>query len=183
MNKSVTKQKSKALEIYFWKFCRSRTQETSIYIFTQPTPLAAPNMVKFCANTKRNVNVWDSLPYPTEFSQDGHLSAVEKSSRYRAQFNVKIRAKKNAGCPISFRAWKLPVTSLRLCWRHNQIFSRRYVSIFHWEWGSARALVELRYKEPGSLLPRKTNVKVNNSTTRLLKTTTTTITTCIWYEQ
>ena len=30
MNKSVTKQKSKALESYFWKFCRSRTQETSI---------------------------------------------------------------------------------------------------------------------------------------------------------
>ena len=56
MNKSVTKQKSKAFEIYFWKFCRSRTQETSIKIFTQPTPFVAPNMVKFCTKTKCNVN-------------------------------------------------------------------------------------------------------------------------------
>ena len=125
MNKSVTKKKSKALEIYFWKICRNRTQETSIKILTQPTPLVAPNMVEFCAKMKRNVNVLDSLPYPTEFSQNGHLSVVEKSSCYRAQFIVKICAKKNAGYPISFRAWKLPVTSLRLRWRHNQIFSRR----------------------------------------------------------
>ena len=125
MNKSVTKQKSKTLETYFWKFWRSRIQETSIKIFTQPNPLVAPNMVKFRAKMKRNVNVWDSLPYPTEFSQNGHLSFVEKSSCYRAQFIVKIRAKKNAGCPTSFRTWKLPVTSLRLRWRHNQTFSRR----------------------------------------------------------
>ena len=94
-------------------------------MFTQPNPLVAPYMVKFCAKTKGNVNVWDSLPYPTEFSQNGQLSVVEKSSRYRAQFIVKIRAKKNAGCPISFRAWKLPVISLQLRWRHNQIFWRR----------------------------------------------------------
>ena len=44
------------------------------------------------------------LPYPTEFSQTGNLSVVEKSSHFWTQFIVKIRAKKNAGCPILFRA-------------------------------------------------------------------------------
>ena len=131
-------------------------------IFTQPNPLVAPNMVNFVPKRNATSMPGDSLPFPTEFSQNGHFSVVEKSSRYRAQYIVKIRTKKNASCPIS---------------RHNQIFSRRQVSISLWEWGSALALVELRYKEPGSLLPRKTNVKVNNSTTCLLKTTTT-ITTC-----
>ena len=54
---------------------------------------------------RRNVNIWDSLSYPTEFSQNDNLGVVEKWSRYRAQFIVK-----NAGCPISFRALKFPVT-------------------------------------------------------------------------
>ena len=44
------------------------------------------------------------LSYPTEFSQNGNLSVVEKSSHFWSQFIANIRAKKNAGCPISFRA-------------------------------------------------------------------------------
>ena len=51
---------------------------------------------------KRNVSVWDSLPYPTEFSQNGHLSVVEKSSCYRAQFIVKIRARKTRVAQFHF---------------------------------------------------------------------------------
>ena len=64
--KSVTRQKSKALEIFSPKFCL--IQKGSIYIFTLATPLVAPKMVKkFWAKTKRNVDVWDSPPQPFEF--------------------------------------------------------------------------------------------------------------------
>ena len=66
VTKSVTRQKSKALEIFFTKFCL--IQKSSIYIFTLATPLVAPKMVKkFCTKTKRNVDVWDSPPQPFEF--------------------------------------------------------------------------------------------------------------------
>lgn len=66
VTKSVTRQKSKALEIFFPKFCQ--IQKGSIYIFTLATPLVAPKMVKkFWAKTKRNVDVWDSPPQPFEF--------------------------------------------------------------------------------------------------------------------
>ena len=52
--------KSKASEIFFRNFCRKSS-------FTRATRLAAPKMVNFCAKTKRNIHVWNSLPYPTEF--------------------------------------------------------------------------------------------------------------------
>ena len=34
---------------------------------SRDTPLVAPKMVNFAPKTKRNLHVWDSLPYPTEF--------------------------------------------------------------------------------------------------------------------
>lgn len=67
MTKTETKQKAKLKKYFFETFVVCRTQEDTIQIFTRATRLAAPKMVNFCAKMKRNVYVWDSLPYPTEF--------------------------------------------------------------------------------------------------------------------
>ena len=57
-----TKQKSKALEIYFRKLCLKPNIRNFCLDFYSQQLLNG----SFCVKTKRNVNV--SLPYPTEFS-------------------------------------------------------------------------------------------------------------------
>ena len=84
--------RSEALEIYFRKYCRMSNTRNFILDFLLNQFCLLPLNGYFCAKTKRNVNVWGSLPYPTEFSQNGNLSVVEKSSHHRAQFIVKSRA-------------------------------------------------------------------------------------------
>ena len=58
----------KAIEMYFRKFCRklkARNFDLDFYSSIS-VELVAPKMLNFAPKTKRNVHVWDSLPYPTK---------------------------------------------------------------------------------------------------------------------
>ena len=59
--------KSKALEIYFRKFCfKPNTRNFNVDYYSSHY-VGFPEMAIFFVKTKRNVNIGDSLPCPTEF--------------------------------------------------------------------------------------------------------------------
>ena len=62
VTENVTKQKSKALEMYFRKLCLKPNIRNFYLEYSQQFLNGS-----FCVKTKRNVNVCDSLPYRTEF--------------------------------------------------------------------------------------------------------------------
>ena len=61
------------------------------------TPLVAPKMVNFAPKTKRNLHVWGSLLYPTEF----FLSLLPGSVRADAYANVITKFSGIDGFPFS----------------------------------------------------------------------------------
>ena len=70
VTKSVSKQKAKScLEIYFPKFRRFVTDTVNFNLdFHSSNSVGCTQSGWFCAKTKRNVDVWDYLPYLAEFS-------------------------------------------------------------------------------------------------------------------
>ena len=68
---TILTKRGKGRPGYSWCVTKSETIKNRNFCrkssFTRATRLAAPKMVNFCAKTKRNIHVWNSLPYPTEF--------------------------------------------------------------------------------------------------------------------
>ena len=93
VTKNVTKQKSKALEMYFRKAEHKK-------LLSRFLLLATPKWF-ICRKTKRNVNVCDSLPYPTEFL----TSNSNKKNGGRAQADVTTKISDIDKSSFSFFAW------------------------------------------------------------------------------
>ena len=84
VTKNMTKQKSKAVEIYFRKLCLKPNIRNFYLEYSQQFLNGS-----FCVQTKRNVNVCDSLPYPTKFFKEAVSRNSAKLGNYKMQ--VKLR--------------------------------------------------------------------------------------------
>ena len=84
VTKNVTKQKSKALEIYFRKLCLKPNIRNFYLDYSQQLLNGS-----FCVKTKRNVNVCDSLPYPIKFFKGAVSRNSAKLGNYKMQVELR----------------------------------------------------------------------------------------------
>ena len=99
--------KSIALEIYFRRFCgRPNTRNFNLDFYLSSC-VGCPSKGFFCAKTKQNVHVWDSIPYPTEFFypyfQSPYVRAEVKNKTNKQKLKLLVR-KSRTGCSFFLKA-------------------------------------------------------------------------------